>query len=725
MSDSNSPAAAAGDVEAILFGADPVRGVLAVEAEDDSATIVARSEDGIRTERRPFMRWILTSEKHSLSDAAWTELDGDGFRWLAEFPSRESYQAARFWLRDAHAAHIALPSASKQFLVRSGVTLFKGMEFDDVRRLQLDIETLALSPDRPESEVFLVAISDNTGFEKLISGDEPAILRETVSCIQERDPDVIEGHNILGFDLPYLAARAKFRGIRLNLGRNGSELAFGASQTCAIGYYSRPFVPAHIWGRQVVDTYLAVQRYDISRGAIASYSLKASAEALGVSEPERRVIPHDKIAREWKANPDLVQTYAMQDARETRSLARIVLPPEFYVTQMVPEAYSLAATTGNGEKINSIFLREYLRRGRAIPFQSDPKPLPGGYTEVRVTGVIERIVKCDVESLYPSIMLSRQIKPDKDSLNVFLPALRDLTTRRIQAKKNAKESSGRESAYWDGLQAAFKILINSFYGYLGGPFNFNDYDAAARVTAIGRETVKQIVAELERSGSRVVEVDTDGVYFSPPADINNEDAEISYVEMIGSKLPEGIRLAHDGRYRAMISLKMKNYVLEDYDGRLIFKGSALRSRADERFGVEFIQEASRLLLEGNAEQVGRLYREVFKRISRRELGVEKFSRRERITNKTFASASRKRLAQAAKDAKLGDHVQVYQRSDGTIALTSDYAQDEDTDYLLDKLYKFACRLRDAVGGDFDRLIPRPSEMSKAEAAGQQTLELFD
>ena len=37
------------------------------------------------------------------------------------------------------------------------------MAFDDIVRMQLDIETFALRPDRPENEVFLVSISDNTG----------------------------------------------------------------------------------------------------------------------------------------------------------------------------------------------------------------------------------------------------------------------------------------------------------------------------------------------------------------------------------------------------------------------------------------------------------------------------------------------------------------------------------------------------------------------------------
>jgi hypothetical protein len=236
---------ASGEAERILFGGDTTPGIVAVEPAEESVTVYRRTDGRVTAEELPFKRWILTSEKHSLRDAAWTELEGEGFRWLAEFPDRNAYQQARFWLRDAHAPHIAMPSASKQFLIRSGMTLFKDMGFDDAVRLQLDIETLALSPDKPENEIFLVAVSDNAGFERLISGEEKSILRQIVECVRERDPDVIEGHNILGFDLPYIAARAKLHGVRLALGRNGSEMTCGSSQTCAIGYAAIPAL-AHL-----------------------------------------------------------------------------------------------------------------------------------------------------------------------------------------------------------------------------------------------------------------------------------------------------------------------------------------------------------------------------------------------------------------------------------------------------------------------------------------------
>ncbi len=705
----------------ILFGSDPTEGIVAVEPGPQTMRVYRREGDRVTWEDRPFRRWMLCTEQHPLPDAIWTELDGEGFRFLAEFPDRDSFETARYWIRDAHASHILLPTAAKQYLTRSGQTLFKGMAFHGIHRMQLDIETTSLHPDKPENEILLIAITDNRGFERIILGDEPSMLREMVTVIRERDPDVIEGHNINEFDFCYLDARARMRGVRLELGRDGSELTFSHRQTCAIGYFSRPLIPAHIHGRQVIDTLFTAQRFDVGKGLFTSHSLKAVAQVLDIAEDGREIVPHHEIASEFRTNPERVKLYALQDVRETRSLGEIVCPPEFYVTQMAPDTYGRVSITGTGEKINSILIREYLRQGRAIPRQAEPSPLPGGYTEVCRTGVIEKIVKCDVESLYPSIMLTRGIKPESDTLDVFLPALRELTSRRISAKKKAKETEGRESAYWDGLQSAFKIMINSFYGYLAGPFNFNDYRAAAQVTTTGQEIVKQIVSELERTGSTVIEVDTDGVYFQPPDGVENESDELEYIESVGSTLPEGIRLAHDGRYKAMISLKMKNYVLATYSGRSIFRGSALRSRADERFGADFIYKAAEHLLRGEKREVRELYDATAARIMAGELPLDKITRRERITEKTFSSASKKRMADAVRESKIGDYVTVYNRRDGTVALAKDYANDEDRDYLLDKLYKFASRLREGFGEDFDTLIARPSPMSRAEAAGQQTL----
>lgn len=711
--------------EKILYGSNPTEGIVAVETGPDFAKLYRRVDGAVVTEDREFKRWVLLTEKHPLKSAIWTELDGTGFKFLAEFPDRSTYAEAHFWLRSAHILYIAYPGMTRQYLTRTGQTLFKGMAFDDVVRLQLDIETKGLDPKQPENSIIMVAISDNRGFERIISGDERSILKTTVECVQDRDPDIIEGHNIYGFDLPFLLKRAERHGIKLAFGRDRSEAKAGAEQVCAIGYYSRPFVPVMIHGRHVLDTLFAVQRYDVSRGILSGYSLKVAAQTLGISEEDREIIPHEQIALEWEQNPERVAKYALQDVRETKSLAELVSPPDFYLTQIVPDTFSRAAVSGTGDKINSILIREYLRHSKAVPKPLEPKPLPGGYTDVRVTGVVNNIVKCDVESLYPSIMLGEEITPKSDSMNVFLPALSELTKQRLDAKAKTKTTEGRERAYWDGIQSAFKILINSFYGYLAGPFSFNDYDAAARVTTTGQSIVKQIVDELEARESTVVEIDTDGVYFKPPANIDTEEKELEYIESISKSLPEYVHLAHDGRYKAMISLKMKNYVLATYNGKKIFKGSALRSRSDEPFGLEFLTKASDYLLEGKPELAQDLYKTLSRQIDTNELGVDQITRRERVTDKTFSSPSRRRIAEAIGEAKIGEYVLVYQRKDGSLGLASSYNMDEDKEYLHEKLYKFACRLREAFGENFELMFPKPSDQSRLESAGQQKLGLFD
>ena len=701
------------NTQTILFGADETRGIVAVEAGESEALVYLREGSDVTLVREPFAPWLLVTRAEDVPTSGQAiELEGEGYRFLVTFPSWSIFTAARKSLRSKSISHHAYAGAEKQFLLLTGRTLFKGLTFNDIHRMQVDIETGGF--DASSSEILMIAVSDNRGWEAIIEGEEPSMLEQLVSVVQERNPDILEGHNIFGFDLPFLHTRAKKLGVRLALGRDGSELTFGADRSCPIGGYSRPFTPAFVYGRHVIDTLLAVQRFDVGRGKLERHGLKECAQTLGLSESDRIIIPGDKIAETWRTDPATVKIYARQDVCEARSLAGLVCPSEFYLAQMTPDTYQSVATTGTGEKINSIMIREYLRQGRSIPIPSQFREVPGGYTELRASGLIRNVVKCDVESLYPSLMLSKGIKPAADVLDVFLPALAELTRRRMEAKAKAK--SGPDTAYWDGLQGSFKILINSFFGYLGAPFHFNDPDAGALVTISGQAIAKQIAESIERRDGRVIEIDTDGVYFQLP--VADEEAELALVEEIGRDLPEGINLVHDGRYEAMLSLKIKNYVLVDYAGRKTFRGSSIRSRADEPFGRRFISEAVDLLLADDKEGVGRLYMDYADAIRNGRLPIEDFARRERITQKTFNSSQKKRMASVAEGVKVGEYITIYERSNGELGLASDYNGDVDKDYLLDKLYKFACRLREAFGDEFDQLFPHPTRQSP----GQGTLE---
>lgn len=711
--------------EQILFGSDPTPRLVAVEIQESRALLYFREAEGVRRVEEPFQPWLIAEKKIALPEAEWTQLQGgrgEGgaaaspslplqvakqlkLRWLARFPSWSSFNRARHLLRDQHLEAIAYTTPTRQYLLATGKTLFKGMTFNEVHRLQLDLETEALDPHCQSNRILLIALSDNRGFEEVLEGEEAEIIRRLVRLVQERDPDVIEGHNLFGFDLRYLEVRARRLGIPLEIGRDGSPLVWGAERQCAIGANTRPFSPGYVHGRHLLDTYLAVQRFDWARGELESYGLKEVAQVLRIAEPNRIYPDRAELATLWRNEPATVRQYALQDCRETRRLAEIVLPTEFYQTQMVPDSYQNVATMGTGEKINLLFLRAYLRLECAIPTPQAPREYPGGYTEVRCTGRIERVVKADVESLYPSIMLTFGIKPTSDYLQVFLPALKELTERRLHAKAQAKKSTGVKAAYWDGLQNSFKTLVNSFYGYLGAPFNFNDYDAAEQVTLKGQQIVKQIASTIETLGGRVIEIDTDGVYFQPPAGIETQQEEEAFVAQVAARLPQGIRLVHEGRYRAMLSLKIKNYVLVTYDGQRIFKGASLRSRADEPFGREFIAKAIDWLLQQRPEAVAEEYRRLAEAIAKGKLPITQLARRERITEKT--AQANKRLRPLARRFKIGDYISVYQKRDGTVGLVEEYAGDEDRDYYIEKLYKFASRLQELFGEQFDSLFPKP------------------
>ncbi len=309
--------------------------------------------------------------------------------------------------------------------------------------MQLDIETSTLTHDQSDAQILMVALSDNRGYEELLEGDEQTILRQLTERIQELDPDVIEGHNLFGFDLPYLHRRAQALGMALRWGRDGSELRFG-SRAIVIGANNRTFTPAFVHGRHLLDTYLAVQRFDIGRGDLEKHGLKEAAQQLGIALEGASIWSASK-SHLWRTDPDTVRQYCCRMCAKPVGSPSLVLPTEFYQCQMIPDTLQDLATIGTGEKANLLFVRAYLMKGHANSSSRSQHASIRGYTEVRMVGRIERVVKADVESLYPSVMLQFHIKPKVDTLNVFLPMLASVRQRRLDAKPrppNAGAGSG-------------------------------------------------------------------------------------------------------------------------------------------------------------------------------------------------------------------------------------------------------------------------------------------
>mgnify|MGYP002336171763 CR=1 FL=1 len=717
----------------LLYGTDNTPGIVAVEPSGpDRVTVYRRDdEDRLTVDQETFRPWLLAARAEPWAalrnQPEISELAGDHpLRVLVQFSSWQAYGEAVRAARESGERLFDVNSMVEQYLVVTGRTLFKGMVFEKLRRMQLDIETTGFDARDPNTQIIVVAIRMTGGYEELLFLDrsEEELIAQLTDRITSLDPDVIEGHNLFNFDLPFLTTRAARYGLELRWGRDNSPLRIGGSQQrFKAGPLSLPYTPAYVHGRHIIDTYQQIQRYDAG-GHLTSYGLKNAVEALGLTRPGREFVPGDQIRDVWRTDRDRLLRYALDDVRDVDTLGRLAVPTEFYQTQLLPRSFQSVATGGPGGKINDLMLRAYLAQGHSVPLAQSPQDYPGGFADLLEVGSFSPVVKCDVESLYPSIMLKDGITSASDTLGAYLPMLGDLTRRRLHAKGRSRETTGEEQAMWEGLQSSFKVLINSFYGYLGfGAGLFNDYEAARRVTLAGQSIIKSTVAALREAHAVPIEVDTDGVYFVPPADVRSEDQERAFVDKIGALLPSGIRLGHDARYRAMLSLRMKTYGLLTYDDKVLLKGSALRSRKMEPCFRQFLRSAAHGFMTSNTEAVREAYFTLGERIRTRQLDVSEFTQWSMLNAETFPTQPRlKRLVNRVRPApKPGDRLEIYERQDGELALRQEYDFDESVPYLLRRLYETAGRFRALFLSDaaFEAFFPHLSVRTNLDQAKLQ------
>jgi DNA polymerase elongation subunit (family B) len=694
----------------LVFGWERSPGLIAVAlaGRGDTVRLYRRSGGRIAAETIPFTPFLLVSDVDLAGGlpavVETATLEGSAaFRRLVRFRSWSDALAGRDRCRERSGLAPNAPGApyrligdpAQQFLLLTGRTSFGGLGFGHLHRLALDIEVVTTdgfefpSAARPGDRIVAVALADNRGFRHVIRGDlmdERAVLQELVRIVTERDPDVIEGHNIFRFDLEYLEARARLHGVTLILGRDGTALRGRPSRLQiaerAIGYrrYEAP-------GRHIIDTWVLAQLHDVGTRDLPGYGLKQIARHLGLAGEDRTYIDPSAIARELRDDPDRLMAYAADDAVETLRLAEIFAPPYFAQAQVVPFDYQSTVLRGAAAKIDALMLRQALRRGLAVPAPAPGTSVGGGHVAIVHQGVGRPVLHVDVTSLYPSLMLAHRIAPRSDTVGIFLELLERLRDFRVRAKRLARDATDPvHAAHFGALQQSFKILINAFYGYLAfSAGHWNDFEAANRVTAEGRAVVGRIMERLTAMGAIVLEADTDGVYFVPPPTHRPEDDE-TLLGALALNLPAEILLELDGRYAAMLSYKAKTYALLDERGRVTLKGSGFRSRGLEPLQRQIIEDVVGLLLAGRGADVKAVIQRWLEELAGRRVAVRLLARTETLqeTLETY----RERLAAGARNPSAayelalasgrvvqpGDQISYYVAGRGAHVTVNDHAR---------------------------------------------------
>lgn len=729
------------EVRIALFGKDETEGIIDVVPKGDNKVTVYRRTPEIVAEEAEYHPFFFLSDIQLLRDYPrerykFQKLKGDNYyQYLVVVED--------LWDAVRHVESVVgskrpreiytVSSPVQMYLYQTGRTCFKGMTFDDLHRMQLDIETYSSTgqfpnAERPGDRIIIVSLSDNRGWSEVIHlrqfGEwdtdeaEKALLEKLVAVVTERNPDVLETHNGYGYDYPYIMARCERLGVPFRIGRDGSV---PTTKKGSVRFAERTidYTAVYVAGRQLIDTMFQAMALDVIKRDMPGHGLKVLAKYFGVAAADRTYVEGSDISLAWRTDPERLLKYALDDVYETRAIAERLSGATFYLTQMLPFTYQSVSVVGSGQKIESLFLREYLRQRYSYPIASEGKQKFGGLSEVFVTGVVGPIVYADVESLYPSIMLNFDVSPkEKDPLQLFSTFLSSLTKMRLEAKYAMKglEKDDPVRSRLDAQQGSYKTLINSFYGTLSfSLFPFNNISEADRVAKTGQQIALKMKSLIEERGGKVIELDTDGALFTPPKDVVGEEAERAFVDALTKEMPKGIVIGFDGRFKKMLSYKAKNYVLLGYDGKVKIKGSSFVSRSTEKFGRDFVRECVKALLESDFDKMHDLYMEYRDKIMHRKWeSVDDFVRtvsikdsldvyKEKVEmgqNKRAEYELALELRESGFPVKKGDRISMYITGfDPSVTAfekarrAADWNHDENTAYYLMRLDQFAEKFR--------------------------------
>ena len=458
-------------------------------------------------------------------------------------------------------------------------------DFQQFRMMSFDLEVRNPHgmPNPDEDEIIMIGIDSNVGVRKVIStkGDEfendpemyfiekvdseKEMIESFIKTVKENNIDIIIGYNSDVFDFPYLKDRAKIWGLDLDLGVDGSSIKF----------IRRGFNNAATFkGLLHVDLYLVMRRYM----SLDRYTLeRVYFEFFG---EEKIDVPGDRIYEFWDNGGKELKNlfkYSLDDVVSTLKIAQETLPLNLELTRIVGQPFVDVTRMATGQQAEWYLVRKAYEVDEVVPnkpnlTQKNIKERgsnSGGYVKEPEIGLHENLVQFDFKSLYPTLIISKNISPDvlvKDSVSYnskfedfedyetgydeidnqreeelssqmdndedyyispehffkfkkepqgFIPsALEDILNERFAVKKRMKETEDpvlRKSL--DVQQQALKRLANTMYGVYGFlRFRWYSFECAQSITAWGRQHIKKAMKEAEAYGFKAIYADTDGFY---------------------------------------------------------------------------------------------------------------------------------------------------------------------------------------------------------------------
>ena len=419
-------------------------------------------------------------------------------------------------------------------------------------------------------------VKQTNGLECESFDSEREMLERLGRYLRELDPDIVTGWNIFGFDLEYLYTRAVVTGAGPDAHMWGrlrgipNELVVKHLASNALGSNDLKMVP--MLGRYVFDMFQDIKR----EHKLESYSLNnVSKEFLKDQKIDMPIKEMFTRFRDGDADKlGEVADYCIKDTelphRISEKLCLIQNLIEMAKATWVPLAY--LSERGQQIKVFSQLARKARELGFMIPTMyskptTDDKYQGATVLDAQTGAYYGPITALDFASLYPSIMRAHnlcysslvidprfanvpgvvyeQYGPYRFAQGVpsLLPAiLNELAAFRKKAKKLMAQSEGTPmEAVYNGQQLAYKISMNSIYGFTGASKGMLPCVAiASTVTMRGRQMIEETKTYVEEHfpGAKVRYGDTDSVMVEFDVQGRKGQEAIDYSWQLGEQASE-------------------------------------------------------------------------------------------------------------------------------------------------------------------------------------------
>jgi DNA polymerase-2 len=457
-------------------------------------------------------------------------------------------------------------------------------------------------------------------------GDEKELLQNFLNWFKEKDPDIIIGWHVIGFDLMFLENKCRELIIPFDIARANGRVSL--RQRKPRGYF------ASVTGRVIIDGPQALRSsfFTFEDYRLETVAQELLAEGKTITPDQDKVEEIEKLFKEDKAG---LAEYNLKDAELVTNIFLKAGLIELSVRRSQLSGLLMNELGMMTAAFDHFFLPRLHRAGYVAPNVKDldtSEHAAGGYVMDPVPGIYDDVVVLDFKSLYPSIILTFKIDPlsnllsETDTIETlngykfsatkhFLPEFIDqlIEQRTIAKKKNDRQ-----------LSQAIKILMNSFYGVMGSfGCRFYHPNLPTAITGTGHRLLLGSKEYLAEKGYEVIYGDTDSLFIKlkegegENAEGNGnriaKDLNIYWGEKIQTEygLKSHLEIEFEKYYRKFILTPARGSeagAKKRYAGLLIESATGGGKEKLEFVGMEFVRsDWTRLAKEFQVELYNRIF----------------------------------------------------------------------------------------------------------------------